>query len=303
MTDFAKLRNTLIGISFLALGACTEQGPDRVLWQSMGDVFKTTPKPETVDAPDPGDTPYPNLGAIERRPARPDAKMVANEQADLAVQRDAAQRFDAQLREIDPILDPASRPPEPVAIAAGTQVVAVPVPAAPAAQIAPPLPVLPLPPPPSQAPLAPVQTVPSVAAVPLAQTPPPAQTLPAFVPPVLAPTTVPPLRPVPAPPTAPVRATAATAWLIGEIGFADGSTLLTADVRRVLRQAVAAAQERGGTVRLTPMASGAASPQDQALGPRRMAASAGELESLGLDRSRVLIDQGAFRQVRVTVEF
>jgi hypothetical protein len=52
-------------------------------------------------------------------------------------------------------LDPASRPPEPVAIAAGTQVVAVPVPAAPAAQIAPPLPVLPLPPPPSQAPLAP----------------------------------------------------------------------------------------------------------------------------------------------------
>jgi hypothetical protein len=287
MTVLSKSLNVLVGISFLALGACTEQGPDHALWQgakdaaqAVGDVFTTTPTPAAVDAPDPGNTPYPNLGAMQRRPARPDPQSLANEQAALVAQREAAQRFDAQVRAIDPVLDPASRPPEPAAIAAVTV--------------------------PSPAPIAtPVQTTPitPTQAAPIVASAPPAQTLPPFVPPALTPVTVPTIRPVPAAQSAPTRVTAATAWLIGEIAFADGSPLLTPDARRVLRQAVAVAQERGGSVRVTPMALGASSPQDQVLGPRRMAAAAGELESLGLDRLKVLIDPGIYRQARVTVEF
>jgi hypothetical protein len=291
MTVLSKSLNALVGISFLALGACTEQGPDRALWQgakdaaqAVGDVFTTTPMPATVDAPDPGDTPYPNLGATQRRPTRPDPQSLASEQAALVAQREAAQRFDAQVRAIDPVLDPASRPPEPAAIAA---VVTAPTPVATPVQAVP---------------IVAPQAAPIVASVSPTQTP-PTQTPPPFVPPALLPTTVPTLRQVPTASPTPVRAAAGTAWLIGEIGFADGSPLLTPDARRVLRQAVAAAQERGGSVRVTPMALGALSPQDQVLGPRRMAAAAGELESLGLDRSKVLIDPGTYRQARVTVEF
>jgi|GEM_PF-2461566 len=272
MTDFAKLRNALIGILFLALGGCTEQGPDRALWQgardaagAVGDLFKADPAAAAIDAPDPGQTPYPNLGAVPRRPARPDAQGVANERDALAAQRDAAKNFDAQLRAINPDADPAQRPPEgprePVARAAA------PAPSAPSVALAPPAPVA------------------------------------ASAPPASAQTPVPVARPAPsAPPTRP-QAAATAAWLIGEIGFAEGSPLLTAEARGVLRQAVAAAQERGGSVRVTPLAPGGAAPHEQVLAPRRMAAAAGELESLGLDRSKILIDPGVYRQARVTVEF
>ena len=283
------LRNALIGILFLALGGCTEQGPDRALWQgakdaagAVGELFKVDAKAQAIDAPDPGETPYPNLGAMPRRPARPDAQTIAAEHDALAAQRAAAQNFDAQLRLIDPDTDPTQRPPEGQREPASVAAVPAPPPSASPIQA-----------PPVQAPLVPAAAV--------------AQTSPTFVPTAVPPTMVP-VGPAPVAP--PVRApapraqtSANTAWLIGDIGFVEGSPLLTADARRVLRQAVAAAQERGGSVRVTPLVQGGAAPQEQVLAPRRMAAAAGELESLGLDRSKILVDSGVYRQARVTVEF
>jgi hypothetical protein len=309
MNFLSKLRISLIGFCFLALGGCTEQGPDRAVWQAtkdaanaVGSAFVSdTPKPAAVDAPDPGDTPYPNLAVVPRRPARPDAQLLASEQAALVGQRQASQNFDAQLRAIDPVLNPTSRPPEPPAIAAalapaGSALVgsgaATPIPVV-SAPIATPLP------PASSAVAAPV---------------PQAAALPPFVPPVLAPVTIPAAIPVPTPaaaqPAAPrpaavpaARAAASTAWLVGEVAFAEGSPLLTAEARHTLRTAVVAANEQGGAVRISPIPGNLAGPQDGALAPRRMAAVAGELEALGLSRDKIRIDAGGFRNARVTVEF
>jgi hypothetical protein len=324
MTFLSKLRISLIGFCFLALGGCSEQGPDQVVWQAakdaanaVGNVFvDDKPKPAAVDAPDPGDTPYPNLAVVPRRPARPDAQMLESEQAALVGQRQASQNFDAQLRAIDPILNPTSRPPEPPTIAAALAPVgAAPVERAPVASTpisappisAPPVAAPPIAAPPISAPAVanPVIAVPAIAA-PAPQT----AALPPFVPPVLAPAIVPtavpataPAAPRPVTPAAAARTTPNTAWLVGEVAFADGSTLLTAEVRRTLRTAVMAANEQGGAVRITPIAGNLAGPQDGALSPRRMAAVAGELESLGLSRDKIRIDVGSFRNARVAIEF
>ncbi len=296
MLFLSKSRISLVGFVFLALGGCTEQGPDRAVWQAAKDAASAVgnffgddkPKPAAVDAPDPGDTPFPNLAVVPRRPARPDAQVLQTEQAQLADQRQAAQNFDSQLRAIDPVLNPASRPPEPPPVAS------MPVPA-PAPY---PLPVPPAPavaaPPPSQ-----VQAPPAAAQ---------AAPLPPFAPPVLVPVTVPaPVpenRPPAARPVAPAaRPAPSTLWLVGEVSFADGSTLLNSDSRRTLRAAVVAANEQGRSVRITPIAEGLAGPQDGALAPRRMAALVGELEALGLQRSRVRIEAGGFRRASIAVEF
>ncbi|MBL8833357.1 MAG: hypothetical protein JNL71_13280 [Rhodospirillales bacterium] len=98
-------------------------------------------------------------------------------------------------------------------------------------------------------------------------------------------------------------AVARNSWVVGDIDFADGSALLSREARRTLRDAVVAAQERGGRVRVTPSAGPVLSPPEQALAPRRAAAASGELEALGLDRARILIDPGAMRAARVAVEF
>lgn len=325
MTFLSKLRISLIGFCFLALGGCSEQGPDRAVWQAakdaanaVGNVFVSdTPKPAAVDAPDPGETPYPNLAVVPRRPARPDAQTIATEQAALVGQRQASQNFDAQLRAIDPILNPTSRPPEPPPIAAAlapggsapsgstpsgaAPVATAPTGTAPAGLV-------------STAPIVATPAPPLAAPTPAAiQTPAPqAAALPPFVPPVLVPATVPAAIPAPAPAAlrlpaqataSAARATANTAWLVGEVAFADGSPLLNADARQTLRTAVVAANERGGAVRISPIAGTLAGPQDSALAPRRMAAIAGELEALGLSRDKIRIDAGSFRNARVSVEF
>jgi len=90
---------------------------------------------------------------------------------------------------------------------------------------------------------------------------------------------------------------------VGEVAFAEGSPLLTADARRTLRAAVVAANEQGGAVRISPIAGSLAGPQDGALAARRIAAVAGELESLGLSRENIRIDAGNFRNARIVVEF
>lgn len=92
-------------------------------------------------------------------------------------------------------------------------------------------------------------------------------------------------------------------WIVGEIEFADGSVILSAESRRTLREAVVAAQEHAGRVRVTPSGGAPLSPPEQTLSPRRAAAAGGELESLGLERGRILIDPGALRSARVAVEF
>jgi hypothetical protein len=56
-------------------------------------------------------------------------------------------------------------------------------------------------------------------------------------------------------------------------------------------------------VRVTPVPTQALSPQDQSLTARRMAAIAIELEALGLDRGRVVVEQGWLRSARVAVEY
>jgi hypothetical protein len=318
MLFLSKSRISLVGFVFLALGGCTEQGPDRAVWQAAKDAASAVgnffgddkPKPAAVDAPDPGDTPFPNLAVVPRRPARPDAQVLQTEQAQLADQRQAAQNFDSQLRAIDPVLNPASRPPEPPPVAAALAPSgATPIAAAPAL----PAPVASMPvPAPAPYPL-PVPPAPAVAAPPPSQVQAPpaaaqAAPLPPFVPPVLAPVTVPaPVpenRPPAARPVAPAaRPAPSTLWLVGEVSFADGSTLLNADSRRTLRAAVVAANEQGRSVRITPIVEGLAGPQDGALAPRRMAALVGELEALGLQRSRVRIEAGGFRRASIAVEF
>ncbi len=236
------------------------------------------------DAADPGDRPYPNLGAFPSVPARTPAARREAEQQKLLAQREAALAYDARLREIDPVLDPTARPPEaPDLSISGRNVAPVPAPS----------------PTPAAAAIPPVPAAPQTAALPPvpAHTPAP---LPAPAPPVRS------IRPAPAPPPAAaiVSGTAArNAWVVGDIDFVDGSALLSREARRTLRDAVVAAQERGGRVRVTPSAGSVLSPPEQALSPRRAAAASGELEALGLDRARILIDPGAMRAARVAVEF
>jgi outer membrane protein OmpA-like peptidoglycan-associated protein len=227
-------------------------------------------------------------------PVRVPAATREAEQRQLVSQRDAARAFDARLREIDPVLDPAARPPEPPDLAGqprtGQAPVPVPVPVATAA-------------PPAIRPEAPrvVPATPPAAVVDVpAYVPPP--TMPAPPPPVRA--AAPVVRPAP-PPAVPVAqgVGARNAWIIGDIDFADGSALLSREARGTLREAVVAAQERGGRVRITPSAGRTLSPPEQALSPRRAAAAAGELEALGLERARILMDPGALRSARVAVEF
>lgn len=267
MLQFLKMRIALIGLVFLALAACSESGqPDA-----------------RDDAADPGNRPYPNLGTFPPVPARVSAASRESEQQQLVSQRDAARAFDARLREIDPVLDPTARPPEPPDVAGQGRTVQVPV----------------------QAPV-PAET-PRV--VPASQPPAAVAVLPPYVPPPM-PATPAPVRaapPVvrPSPAAAPVAqgVGARSAWIIGDIDFVDGSALLSREARGTLREAVVAALERGGRVRITPSAGPTLSPPEQALSPRRAAAASGELEALGLDRARILLDPGALRSARVAVEF
>ncbi|MBL0929736.1 MAG: hypothetical protein IBJ15_06400, partial [Alphaproteobacteria bacterium] len=103
-----------------------------------------TPVPErreAVDAPDPGNTPYPNLGTFPVRPPRGGQEARAAEVRSLEQQRDAALEFDAKLRAIDPVLDPGARPPEPPPIAAAIEAPTAPAPvAAPVPVVVPPAP-------------------------------------------------------------------------------------------------------------------------------------------------------------------
>jgi hypothetical protein len=253
MLQFLKMRKRLILLSVLACVGCTTGTGDN-------------PGGRGAEAADPGDAPYPNLGAFPRPPARPTAAALTAEQAQLARQRDEARAFDSTLRALDPVLDPSARPPPPPAFTP---------PAAPPSQAA-------------AAPLPPVAPPPSIA-------PQPAPTA------VPAPTPAAPTPAAPVPPS--VAASAQTSWIVGAVGYGDGSALLTAESRRLLREAVVAATERGGRIRITPLAAGALSPVEQALAGRRAAAAIGEIEALGLARERVIVDPGAFKAARVAVEF
>ncbi len=273
MLQFLKMRIALIGLVFLALAACSESGrPDA-----------------RDDAADPGDRPYPNLGTFPPVPAPVSAAKRESEQQRLVSQRDAARAFDARLRAIDPVLDPTARPPEAPDLAGQGRAGQAPVPA-PVPAVAPPVQ--------AEAPRVVAATPPAAVANPPAYVPPPMPATPAPVrmtPPVV--------RPQQAAVPVAQGVGARSGWIIGDIDFADGSALLTREARGTLREAVVAAQERGGRVRITPSAGPTLSPPEQALSPRRAAAASGELEALGLDRARILLDPGALRSARVAVEF
>ncbi len=274
MLQFLKMRRVLIGLAFLTLGACADSADDMA-----------------AAAADPGNRPYPNLGAYPTVPTRPSAAKRVEEEKRLIAQRDAAKAFDAQLRAIDPVLDPASRPPEPASLAGAAPAAPQPAPARPAAAT------------PTVAPLAVLAPVPAPAAPALnvPQPMPPSSIAAARPGPGVVRTAPPSMAVAPAP--IPAGAPARNSWIVGDILFADGSAILSAESRRTLRDAVVAAQDRGGRVRITPSAGPALSPPEQALSPRRAAAAGGELEALGLDRARILIDPGALRAARVAVEF
>jgi hypothetical protein len=276
MLQFLKMRIALIGLAFLVLSACSESG-------------RQDPR---TDAADPGDRPYPNLGTFPPVPARISAANRESEQQQLVSQRDAARAFDARLRSIDPVLDPTARPPEPPDVAGQGRAAQVPVPVpdpVPAAA----LPVqaeapriVPAPPPPAAA-----AVLPPYVPTPMLATPAPLRASPPVV------------RPSPASEPVAQGVGARSAWIIGDIDFVDGSALLSREARGTLREAVVAAMERGGRVRITPSVGPTLSPPEQALSPRRAAAASGELEALGLDRARILLDPGALRSARVAVEF
>ncbi len=269
MLQFLKMRIPLIGLGFLLLAGCSESASDKT----------------RIDAADPGARPYPNLGAFPPVPARVSASKVEAEQKALIGQREAARDFDARLRAIDPILDPAARPPEPPNLSG------------PVAQ----------PPAPVAAP------VPATAAVPVPAAPPAVAAVPAPAPAAIAPrlavpavaTNRPAVRAVPPPAPTPVVSAplGRNALVVGDVEFATGSTLLSPEARRTLRDAVIIANERGGRVRVMPAAGQMLSPPEQALSPRRAAAASGELEALGLDRARIAIDAGVLKTARVAVEF
>ncbi|MBN9497459.1 MAG: hypothetical protein J0H39_11950 [Alphaproteobacteria bacterium] len=250
-----------------------------------------TPVPErreAVDAPDPGNTPYPNLGTFPVRPPRGGQEARAAEVRSLEQQRDAALEFDAKLRAIDPVLDPGARPPEPPAIAAAIEAPTAPAPvAAPVPVVVPPAPAPVAVPAPAPQAVAPVLR-PSVAPAPV------------VVPPPVAPAQVTPPQ-IAAAPSA--RATPSTGAIVGSVDFVEGTVQLTAQAKNDLRAAVIAAQSRNGIVRVTPATNMSLSPVDQSLTSRRMAAIAIELETLGLDRSRIVVDQGWLRAARISVEY
>lgn len=269
-----------------------------------------------LEAPDPGNAPYPHIGGFPPVPPRGGADVRAGQVRTLEEQRAAARAFDERLRAIDPVLDPSARPPEPPALAAMAGAPApAPTPApAPAPSPAPamtpaPMPVAtPAPMParaPAPAPIPATTSAPLVAAAPVAQAAPqlrpPLAPAPVVVPPAPAPVpqAAPPLRA----PVSAARGPAAAAYVVGQVAFVDGTAQLTVDSRRDLRAAVIAAQSRNGTVRVSPVPTPALSPQDQSLTSRRMAAIAIELEELGLERGRYTVDQGWLRAARVAVEY
>jgi hypothetical protein len=274
-TRFASI---LLGVTFLA-GCGSDQVVTRnvvAAGRAVGDGIASvtgSPVPErrdAVDAPDPGNTPYPNLGTFPVRPPRGGQEARAAEMRTLEQQRDAALEFDAKLRAIDPVLDPGARPPEPPAIAASV--------AAPATQVAAPTP----------APV-PVVVPPTVTPAPVA-TPVPQAVAPVLRPNVTpAPVVVPPPA-VPATVTPPQIAAAPSVRGVPSTGAIVGAVVI-------------AAQSRNGIVRVTPASNVSLSPVDQSLTSRRMAAIAIELETLGLDRSRIVVDQGWLRAARISVEY
>jgi len=292
-TRFASI---LLGVTFLA-GCGSDQVVTRnvvAAGRAVGDGIASvtgTPVPErreAVDAPDPGNTPYPNLGTFPVRPPRGGQDARAAEVRTLEQQRDAALEFDAKLRAIDPVLDPGARPPEPPAIAAAVE--------APATPVSTPSPApVPVVVPPAPAPV--VAPVPQVAAPALRPNVAPA---PVVVPPPVAPAQVTPPQ-IAAAPSA--RALPSTGAIVGAVDFLEGTVQLTSQAKNDLRAAVIAAQSRNGIVRVTPATNVTLSPVDQSLTPRRMAAIAIELEMLGLDRSRIMVDQGWLRAGRISVEY
>lgn len=292
-TRFASI---LLGVTFLA-GCGSDQVVTRnvvAAGRAVGDGIASvtgTPVPErreAVDAPDPGNTPYPNLGTFPVRPPRGGQEARAAEVRSLEQQRDAALEFDAKLRAIDPVLDPGARPPEPPAIAAAIEAPTAPAPvAAPVPVVVPPAPAPVAVPAPAPQAVAPVLR-PSVAPAPV------------VVPPPVAPAQVTPPQ-IAAAPSA--RATPSTGAIVGSVDFVEGTVQLTAQAKNDLRAAVIAAQSRNGIVRVTPATNMSLSPVDQSLTSRRMAAIAIELETLGLDRSRIVVDQGWLRAARISVEY
>jgi hypothetical protein len=292
-TRFASI---LLGVTFLA-GCGSDQVVTRnvvAAGRAVGDgIASVTGSPvperrEAVDAPDPGSTPYPNLGAFPVRPPRGGQAARAAEIRTLEQQRDAALEFDAKLRAIDPVLDPGARPPEPPAIAA-----AIEAPAAPASVAAP----APVVVPPAPAPVAVPAPAPQAAAPVMRPNVAPA---PVVVPPQVAPAQVT-LPQIAAAPSA--RGVPSTGAIVGSVDFVEGTVQLTAQAKNDLRAAVIAAQSRNGIVRVTPATNMSLSPVDQSLTSRRMAAIAIELETLGLDRSRFVVDQGWLRAGRISVEY
>jgi hypothetical protein len=294
-TRFASI---LLGVTFLA-GCGSDQVVTRnvvAAGRAVGDGIASvtgSPVPErrdAIDAPDPGNTPYPNLGTFPVRPPRGGQDARAAEIRTLEQQRDAALEFDAKLRAIDPVLDPGARPPEPPAIAAAVE--------APATQVAAPTPApVPVVVPPAPAP-APVATPAPQAAAPVLR--PNVAPAPVVVPPQVAPAQVTPPQ-IAAAPSA--RALPSTGAIVGNVDFVEGTVQLTPQAKSDLRAAVIAAQSRNGIVRVTPASNVSLSPIDQSLTSRRMAAIAIELETLGLDRSRIMVDQGWLRAGRISVEY
>jgi hypothetical protein len=100
-----------------------------------------------------------------------------------------------------------------------------------------------------------------------------------------------------------VRGVPSTGAIVGAVDFVEGTVQLTPQAKNDLRAAVIAAQSRNGIVRVTPAANVSLSPVDQSLTSRRMAAISIELETLGLDRSRIVVDQGWLRAGRISVEY
>lgn len=294
----SRFASILLGVTFLA-GCGSDQVVTRnvvAAGRAVGDgIASVTGSPvperrEAIDAPDPGNTPYPNLGTFPVRPPRGGQDARAAEIRTLEQQRDAALEFDAKLRAIDPVLDPGARPPEPPAIAAVVE--------APATQVAAPTPApVPVVVPPAPAP-APVATPAPQAAAPILR--PNVAPAPVVVPPQVAPAQVTPPQ-IAAAPSA--RALPSTGAIVGNVDFVEGTVQLTPQAKSDLRAAVIAAQSRNGIVRVTPASNVSLSPIDQSLTSRRMAAIAIELETLGLDRSRIMVDQGWLRAGRISVEY
>jgi hypothetical protein len=242
-----------------------------------------------LEAPDPGNAPYPNLGAFPPLPPRGGADVRAGQVRTLEEQRAAARAFDERLRVIDPVLDPSARPPEPPAIAAA---VGAPAPAPVPQAVAPAVRLV-------------QQPAPQVAAAPVTPAPQVQLRAPVAPAPVVVPPSPPPAQPrPPAQAAAPApRGAAAASYIVGQVAFVEGTAQMTPDSVRDLRAAVIAANARGGTVRVTPTTGQALSPQDQVLTARRMAAIAIQLEALGLERARIAVEQGWLRAARVAVEY